>query len=101
MPKKLSLMGTPIIDSRDSPFPNYKRPTMAAGDRIALITGAGSGIGQATALAFLNDGYHVVLSGRHKESLDETASMAGSAGKNALAVTADGTAPGAGARLFP
>jgi len=73
---------------------------MAAGDRIALITGAGSGIGQATALAFLNDGYHVVLSGRHKESLDETASMAGSAGKNALAVTADVTDPASVHALF-
>jgi NAD(P)-dependent dehydrogenase (short-subunit alcohol dehydrogenase family) len=73
---------------------------MAAGDRIALITGAGSGIGQATALAFLNDGYHVVLSGRHKESLDETASMAGSAGKDALAVTADVTDPASVHALF-
>ncbi|HWW79282.1 MAG TPA: SDR family oxidoreductase [Steroidobacteraceae bacterium] len=73
---------------------------MAAGDRIALITGAGSGIGQATALAFLNDGYHVVLSGRHKESLDATASMAGSAGKNALAVTADVTDPASVHALF-
>ena len=73
---------------------------MAAGDRIALITGAGSGIGQATALAFLNDGYHVVLSGRHKESLDATASMAGSAGKNALSVTADVTDPASVHALF-
>jgi NAD(P)-dependent dehydrogenase (short-subunit alcohol dehydrogenase family) len=73
---------------------------MAAGDRIALITGAGSGIGQATALAFLNDGYHVVLSGRHKESLEETVSMAGSAGKNALAVTADVTDPASVHALF-
>jgi NAD(P)-dependent dehydrogenase (short-subunit alcohol dehydrogenase family) len=73
---------------------------MAAGDRIALITGAGSGIGQATALAFLNDGYHVVLSGRHKESLAETVSLAGPAGKNALAVTADVTDPGSVHALF-
>jgi NAD(P)-dependent dehydrogenase (short-subunit alcohol dehydrogenase family) len=73
---------------------------MAAGDRIALITGAGSGIGQATALAFLNDGYHVVLTGRHKESLDETASMAGSAGRNSLAVTADVTDPASVHALF-
>jgi NAD(P)-dependent dehydrogenase (short-subunit alcohol dehydrogenase family) len=73
---------------------------MTAGDRIALITGAGSGIGQATALAFLNDGYHVVLSGRHKESLDATASMAGSAGKDALAITADVTDPASVHALF-
>ncbi len=73
---------------------------MAAGDRIALITGAGSGIGQATAVAFLNDGYHVVLTGRHKESLEQTASMAGPAAKNALAVPADVTDPGSVHALF-
>jgi NAD(P)-dependent dehydrogenase (short-subunit alcohol dehydrogenase family) len=76
------------------------RLIMAAGDRIALITGAGSGIGQATALAFLNDGYHVVLTGRHKESLQETASLAGSAAKNALAITADVADPGSVHALF-
>jgi NAD(P)-dependent dehydrogenase (short-subunit alcohol dehydrogenase family) len=73
---------------------------MAAGDRIALITGAGSGIGQGVALAFLADGYHVVLTGRHKESLEATASMAGAAGKNALAITADVTDPGSVHALF-
>jgi NAD(P)-dependent dehydrogenase (short-subunit alcohol dehydrogenase family) len=73
---------------------------MASADRVALITGAGSGIGRATALAFLADGYRVVLAGRRKEPLDETATMAGAASKNALAVSADVTDPGSVHALF-
>jgi NAD(P)-dependent dehydrogenase (short-subunit alcohol dehydrogenase family) len=73
---------------------------MAAGERIALITGAGSGIGRAVAVAFLNDGYHVVLAGRHQASLEETASMAGASGKNALPVVADVADQGSVHALF-
>jgi NAD(P)-dependent dehydrogenase (short-subunit alcohol dehydrogenase family) len=69
-------------------------------DRIALITGAGSGIGRATALGFLADGYKVVLAGRHQEPLDETAKLAGAAGKNALVLTADVTDPASVHALF-
>lgn len=44
--------------------------------KIALVTGAGSGIGRATALAFIDAGYRVVLSGRRAEPLQETAESA-------------------------
>jgi NAD(P)-dependent dehydrogenase (short-subunit alcohol dehydrogenase family) len=59
--------------------------------KIAVITGAGSGIGRASALALLKVGYKVVLAGRRQEALDETAKMAGNNTPNALAVPTDVT----------
>jgi NAD(P)-dependent dehydrogenase (short-subunit alcohol dehydrogenase family) len=67
-------------------------------ERAAVVTGAGSGVGRAVALALLNDGYSVALAGRRKAALDETASMA-KAGKP-LAVPTDVTSPEAVAGLF-
>src|SRR4051812_32656397 len=45
---------------------------MSAASKIALVTGAGSGIGRAVSLALLNAGYAVMLTGRRKEMLDAT-----------------------------
>ena len=69
-------------------------------NKIALVTGAGSGIGRASAIALLNAGYHVVLAGRRIEALQQTALDAGEAGSRALAVPADLTDPVAVAALF-
>ncbi len=44
--------------------------------RVAVVTGAGSGIGRDAALSLLGDGFDVVLSGRRREALDETAELA-------------------------
>ena len=52
---------------------------MASSQKIAIVTGAGSGIGRAAALALAKDGFAVVLAGRRKDALDETAKRAGSA----------------------
>lgn len=44
-------------------------------ERIALVTGAGSGIGRAIALRLLDDGFNVVLAGRRQSALEETATL--------------------------
>ncbi len=66
---------------------------MSTHDRIALVTGAGSGIGRASALALLNQGYSVTLVGRRAEALQESVRLAGSHGLRALAVPTDITNP--------
>jgi NAD(P)-dependent dehydrogenase (short-subunit alcohol dehydrogenase family) len=62
---------------------------MSAARRVAVVTGAGSGIGRAAALALLGDGYHVALAGRRRERLEETAAQAGPARERALPVPTD------------
>ena len=63
--------------------------TMQDAPKVVLISGAGSGIGRATALKFLNEGCRVVLAGRRRDALEETVTLAGAAGENALVVPTD------------
>ena len=67
-------------------------------DRVAIITGAGSGIGRAAALNLLADGWSVALAGRRPEALEETAGMA--TGGKPLAVPTDVTDPAQVDALF-
>jgi NAD(P)-dependent dehydrogenase (short-subunit alcohol dehydrogenase family) len=63
---------------------------------IAMVTGAGSGIGRATARAFLREGYAVVLAGRRRDALEETATGTG----RALVVPTDVSDPASVQNLF-
>jgi NAD(P)-dependent dehydrogenase (short-subunit alcohol dehydrogenase family) len=71
---------------------------MSAG-KVALVTGAGTGVGKAVSLALLREGYAVVLSGRRPEPLQTTMTEAGAAAK-ALAVPADVGDPASVKTLF-
>ena len=61
-------------------------------NKVAVVTGAGSGIGKASALALLNAGYSVALAGRRAELLNQAVSESG-AGARALAVPTDVSKP--------
>ena len=65
--------------------------------RIAVVTGAGSGIGRASAIALAGAGFTVVFSGRHHETLEPAAA---DAGNGAVAIAADVRDPGSVAALF-
>jgi NAD(P)-dependent dehydrogenase (short-subunit alcohol dehydrogenase family) len=62
-------------------------------DKVALVTGAGSGIGRAATLALHADGYSVVLTGRRRETLEQTVAMAGSLTGRLLVLPADVSQP--------
>ena len=68
--------------------------------KIAIVTGAGSGVGRACAVALLKAGYSVVLAGRREDPLNETRDMAGDAAGNALVVPTDVSKPDDVAALF-
>jgi NAD(P)-dependent dehydrogenase (short-subunit alcohol dehydrogenase family) len=69
-------------------------------DKIVLVTGAGSGIGRAVVLAFLRDGYRVVLAGRRMATLQETIEIAKTDQSRVLAVPTDITDPASVGNLF-
>ncbi len=71
-----------------------------ADDRVAIVTGAGSGIGRSAALALLGDGYKVTLVGRRLDALEESAGLAGNNSANALPVSADAGKPDAVTNVF-
>lgn len=57
--------------------------------KVAIVTGAGSGVGQAVALRLAKDGWHVGLLGRRPEALQKTVQLAGDHGANLLAIPCD------------
>lgn len=73
---------------------------MSGEGKVAIITGAGTGIGRSCSLALLREGYSVVLAGRRPEPLTETITAAGDAGARALAVPTDVSDPASVQALF-
>ena len=73
---------------------------MNASNRIALVTGAGTGIGKRTSLALFEAGYSVVLAGRRVEPLEQTVAESGVPDSRALVVPTDVTDPSAVQSLF-
>ena len=73
---------------------------MNGNGKVAMLTGAGTGIGRACALAMLREGYSVVLVGRRPEPLEKTKADAGAGGERALAASADVSDPASVQALF-
>ena len=68
--------------------------------KVAIVTGAGSGIGRAVALGLLRDSYSVVLAGRRQDALAQTVAQAGSDRSRALPVATDVADPGSVQHVF-
>ena len=68
--------------------------------KVAIVTGAGSGVGRAVGLALLREGYHVSLAGRRKDALEKVVAEAGDARSRALAIPTDVCDPQAIRTLF-
>src|SRR5216684_5163004 len=73
---------------------------MGTVEKVAIVTGAGSGIGRSVALALLQDGYSVALAGRRKEALEETALAGKTSGSRSLVVPTDIGDPASVKALF-
>ncbi len=73
---------------------------MAERSRIAIVTGAGTGVGRAICEALLKAGYMVVMAGRRREALEDAARDIGGDDRSVLIVPADVTDPSSVAALF-
>ena len=73
---------------------------MRSTGKVAIITGAGTGIGKSSALAMLKDGWSVALAGRRAELLEKTREQVGEEEKNAIVVRTDVGDPEAVRELF-
>ena len=68
--------------------------------KVAVVTGGGSGIGRAVALAMHAAGYRVVVGGRREERLNETVALAGASGGRIIGVPTDVSSPDSARALF-
>jgi NAD(P)-dependent dehydrogenase (short-subunit alcohol dehydrogenase family) len=87
-------------DAVPSPGKSDGEAAMAAGNGVAVVTGAGSGVGRAAALALLDDGWRVVLAGRRADALEAVVAESKAAAGRTLAVPTDVTDPASVRALF-
>ena len=73
---------------------------MESSNKVAVVTGAGSGIGRAVSLSLIGAGYRVALAGRRRESLEETAGLATGVPGRSLVVPRDVGQPEDVERVF-
>ncbi len=73
---------------------------MTGHGRIGVVTGGGSGLGRAAALALLDQGWSLALAGRRKETLEETVALSGAGPERVIAVPTDISSPTEVAALF-
>ena len=73
---------------------------MSNQEKVVIVTGAGSGIGKAVALAFLKTNHRVVLAGRRESALEETLQESGEFAKNGVAISTDVADPDSVRKLF-
>src|SRR5215471_8324666 len=73
---------------------------MTPNEKVAIVTGAGSGIGRAVAVTLLTHGYTVALAGRRADALAESVRESGPAGSRALTVATDVGDPASVRALF-
>src|SRR5712692_4027635 len=89
-----------MVDSGLEWIQRKDRADMITNGKIALVTGAGSGIGRAVSLALQSAGYSVVLAGRRVAELEQTAALAKPSGGKMLPVPADVSKPDSIRALF-
>src|SRR5437764_1152536 len=80
--------------------PDFPQQHMSTNERIAVVTGAGSGVGRAVALALQSDGYSVALAGRRLIELQKTAAIGAVDGGRMLPVATDVGNPESVKELF-
>src|SRR5690606_18350643 len=78
----------------------HKKEFQMAGGKVALVTGAGTGVGRAAALALMKDGFDTVLAGRRKEPLEAVVAEGKGFGVKTLVVPTDVTDPASIKALF-
>jgi len=92
--QKEDAAGAPTASSSSTPMPPGNPAARRFAGKVALVTGASSGIGRATAVAFGREGARVVLANRSMEGGNEAARTVVAAGGEALVVPTDVTVPG-------